>query len=573
MSLVSSKRVPPSGPYDADILVIGEAPGKEENDEGIPFVGDSGKLLRGTLKDTGFDEGRIRFANLSNHRPNDNRFEHLYVDGSPGPELLRGVKELNDYITERGAGLKGILLLGERPLNFMAGKYGIYNWRGSPLLRGNGAGQTIIIPTKHPAYILRDRREYPIFAFDIAKFGRYVTNGYTRPTHNFTIDPRGPELELCVREIISAPRVALDIENVEGRTTLLCVGFALSKERSICIVNHMAHMGTMDPAFESALQRICAADNEKIMQYGIHDVTVLRENGIEVNGYEGKGFDTNVAMHVLEPEMERTLAFLTSLYTDEPYYKDRGKDAIPKSEKGWSEKVNKITLYEYNCLDGICTFQAARAQEQELKKRQLWEFFQYEFNCISVARHIIQAGMLVDEERRDTLRAIIKHRVTYYQVTLNTLCGRHCNVNGKIVLRDILYNQLGLPVQKKKDKDGTYKITADEDAIVALVGFCKNKENECTTAEGKFGWQKKLGILKLILLIRGFLKLESTYIDVKVSKDGRVRSMYWVAATDTGRWNSSSYVDDTGFNAQTMPREVLEIELSILEKLERRVAA
>ena len=74
---------------------------------------------------------------------------------------------------------------------------------------------------------------------------------------------------------------------------------------------------------------------------------------------------------------------------------------------------------------------------------------------------------------------------------------------------------------------------------------------------GRAPWNLKLAALKLILRIRGHEKMLSSYIDVKTSLDGRVRSWYKFFGTETGRWSAASWYDETGLNGQTIPREVL----------------
>lgn len=61
------------GDPDADIIFIGEAPGKNEDETGRPFVGRAGKKLTGWLNDVGLDRGDVYIANIEKFRPPDNR--------------------------------------------------------------------------------------------------------------------------------------------------------------------------------------------------------------------------------------------------------------------------------------------------------------------------------------------------------------------------------------------------------------------------------------------------------------------------------------------------------------------
>jgi len=61
------------GPEDADLLVLGEAPGEQEDREGEPFVGRSGDLLTEKLRENGLDRETVRITNCVRCRPPENR--------------------------------------------------------------------------------------------------------------------------------------------------------------------------------------------------------------------------------------------------------------------------------------------------------------------------------------------------------------------------------------------------------------------------------------------------------------------------------------------------------------------
>jgi uracil-DNA glycosylase len=62
--------VPGEGSIDADIAFIGEAPGKEEAKNGRPFIGRSGKFLRGVLQEIGLEEGKVFITSPVKYLPN-----------------------------------------------------------------------------------------------------------------------------------------------------------------------------------------------------------------------------------------------------------------------------------------------------------------------------------------------------------------------------------------------------------------------------------------------------------------------------------------------------------------------
>ena len=151
---------------------------------------------------------------------------------------------------------------------------------------------------------------------------------------------------------------------------------------------------------------------------------------------------------------------------------------------------------------------------------------------------------------------VLTKRTIKDQETLNNISKAQINVNSPKQVKELLYERLKLPV--RKNYGGA--ITADENAIVSLIAFCQDKVRSSVKDSTKYEWMIRLATLKLILNIREKRTLMSRYLKVNRSPDGRIRSSYKVAATETGRWAANTYVDGTGINAQTMPREVLKID-------------
>lgn len=135
------------GSLDAPLLLLGEGPGADEDEQGKPFVGQSGKLLTYLMMANGLSEEHYHVANIVKCRPPGNR--------KPLPqEALACSKWLEEQI--KLVQPKMILLLGASAVQYLTGKQGslskmrgeFIDYRGIPAL-----------PTFHPAYILRDNRQ------------------------------------------------------------------------------------------------------------------------------------------------------------------------------------------------------------------------------------------------------------------------------------------------------------------------------------------------------------------------------------------------------------------------------
>jgi len=556
-ALISNRKVPPSGPEDAEILIIGEAPGYEEDKELIPFIGDAGKELNRGLAVAGFDRNNIRVTNVCNYRPNNNKFELLEDTW----QLQEGINDVKEFIETHKSTLKFVVLCGGKPLEYIGRKHGIDKWRSS-VIEESGVK---FFCSYHPSAIIRDRSLYSTFTFDFRKLYRYVKEGYRKPEYRFNINPTGTDREEALRELESHGRLYIDIESVKGTTHILCCGFASSPTEATVFSN--SNFGFLDFEFHSSLSRIL--ENPKIEKFyhnGFgYDIEVLRLNGINVQNYV---YDTMIGAHVLEPELPYSLAYLTTLYTDQAYYKDKGKSAIPDDEeKGWSEKVDRQTLYEYNATDCVVTAKVAIEQIKEINERKLWRTYNYKASLIPLGQELSRNGLEVFQEQRELLREAVKLKWKYYQEILNGIAGFKVNAKSPKHMTKLLLEQFGLPERRNRNAG----ITFDEDAIVSYFSFIQAKIDESKREATIEQWTLRLAACKCILLIRGFRQLISNYVKVKISSDNRLRSVYNLsAATETGRGSSHKWVDGTGLNAQTFPRERLELDDFEVELLKKK---
>ena len=146
------------GDPDARLIFIGEAPGKQEDLQGRPFVGRSGKLLDRALQLAGVAREDVYITNVVKCRPPNNR--------TPFPHELRLGKKLLLEDQVKIIHPKVICTLGSAALNGLTGEpHQITRVRGS-LLDYNGI---TLLPAFHPAYVLRNNSVATTFLNDIIK--------------------------------------------------------------------------------------------------------------------------------------------------------------------------------------------------------------------------------------------------------------------------------------------------------------------------------------------------------------------------------------------------------------------
>lgn len=144
------------GNPDARAIFVGEGPGREEDLQGKPFVGRSGKLLTRTLHHFGVERSEVFITNIVKCRPPNNR----------APTILEATTCKNLLLDKQIKIIRPRLIctLGGSALQSLLGKdLKITKARGK-LLPWN---DIIVIPCYHPAYILRNPKELTTFVADI----------------------------------------------------------------------------------------------------------------------------------------------------------------------------------------------------------------------------------------------------------------------------------------------------------------------------------------------------------------------------------------------------------------------
>jgi len=139
----ATQLVPGEGNPDAQILFIGEAPGKEEDKQGRPFVGAAGKLLESMLEGTGLSREAVFITNIVKYRPPNNRDPLPAEIDAFLPYLKQQIEVIDPTL---------IVPLGRHSLSVLLPELKISQCHGQPKQK-NGRH---FLPLYHPAVALYD---------------------------------------------------------------------------------------------------------------------------------------------------------------------------------------------------------------------------------------------------------------------------------------------------------------------------------------------------------------------------------------------------------------------------------
>src|SRR5215472_1288720 len=208
------------------IAIVGEAYGEAEERQRAPFVGASGYELTKMLSEAGIHRAECFLTNVFNLRPENNKIETLCGAKSEGikgfPAIATGKYVRTEYIPELerlGEELLEvnpniIIALGNTPIWALLGRTGITAIRGTTATSTHTVSGYKVLPTFHPAAVLRQWELRPTVIMDLFKAKRESTHPEViRPQRTIWIEPKLEDLyEFKRRYITGCTRLSVDIE-------------------------------------------------------------------------------------------------------------------------------------------------------------------------------------------------------------------------------------------------------------------------------------------------------------------------------------------------------------------------
>ena len=534
------------GPFGSKILLVGDAPSREEAQRGEPFVGQSGKLLKQMLQHVGIEYRNCYVTNVVNERPPSNKFDTFYEE--------KGRKNPTTYLQNAWATLRKkvqdlkpniVLALGAEPLRALTNRTSIKAWRGS-IIQTLG---TKVIATYHPAAILRQYSWHPIFELDAAKALRYSTiKEYSEPPTNIILKPDLTDALHFIANI--GKRISFDLETVGQH--IRCMGIATgdTKKPRAIVIPFISFQNSGGFEINKGVLKIGSLTSQPATSYWKAEDELLvldainnlfSNKQIEVVGQNSMSFDellmirhfkipianhymdTMHAHHDLYSELPMSLDFLTTMYTDYSNY--------------WSDKVteNDMSEWKYCAMDAISTLVCSYKIEENLKDANMSDYYFNHRRPLALALANAQmVGLDIDDDRRSELIKEQTKILEDWKSKISKIAKKEVNPNSPKQMKELLYDTMDFPQVRIKGK-----ITTDENALRAL--------------ERKFPNEP---ILEAIIMYRKTAKLIGTYLRASTDKDGKMRCSWNPSGTESGRISSSKTIWKTGLQMQNIPKGI-----------------
>jgi DNA polymerase len=325
-------------------MIVSDAWTEEDLTTGKLFSGATGSLLRGCLATAGISMAEAYITAVFSSYMGDIKSRcgpkaeaikgwpaiatGKYVPSRYAAEIERLKKEISDVRPV------AILALGQTATWALLRETKLKKIRGAPLYCDLVPDLRVkLLPTYHPGAIFKEWKLRPVFLADLFKLREELEYPeIRRPYREVWIEPDLDDLYRFEREHISpSPDLSIDIET--SGTSITCIGFAPRPDIALVVpftsavepTNYWPDLATELKVW-AWVRKMCGLNKRITGQNILYDVHHLWRNyGIPVPHVTN---DSMLLHHALQPEMEKGLAFLGSVYTREAAWKFMGRTKV-----------------------------------------------------------------------------------------------------------------------------------------------------------------------------------------------------------------------------------------------------
>lgn len=571
--LYSKIEVPYDGDPTAKVVFIGESPGLHELQEGKPFVGKAGHLLKANLRKSDIDPDHCFFMNSARCLIDKKKLSNKEITAilkNCRSKLVSALKSIKPKV---------IIVLGDIALRQTVKKSGITKHRGKWLYSEEFGCE--ILPFFHPAYILRNMAMLPRFLSDIKMLKDYIFNRYTVKKSTEKLNFISDRISMhALSKLVQGKTLAIDTETQGldwADDNFLVISFSLSfREGSAYQINLYKEVPMEEANFIIKWDR-----KLKGKKRGLVDVGIQREldfeskmsflktilNSREIKKYMMTPYDTfafnslfkrekrelgkinNFAMDIqaaanILNENLYTMASLASLQMDftdvKTDYNTEFGNMFDKGDMFQVKQANIEKFNEYACYDADVTRRVGVSLKKELLQEKNVKQAKYlvKFTMPTIRKTLFEIsknGIRFDLKNFPKTRAEIKAIVDRMEArTLKLvppkILEKHkedLKLSRGDILRDALYSNIGYGLPKIKENKTGPSIDAETRLKLLDTRGLSSTARKCIESYGEYKDTHTLYTRNL----RQF--------DKYVKSDGRIHAKSSVVTAVTGRMSIS----------------------------------
>lgn len=533
-------RVAGEGDPNAEILLLGEALGEDEEAENRPFVGRAGWILNRSIREAGMFRSQFRITNAVRCRPTNaigkNRpptSAELTACRNWLDEEIRNLPNLK-VIVALGASATWAALAPGQPMGGVLENQGKTFW--------SERYKVWVITTIHPAWALRKAGEAIWLTLDLMKAARIAESGQPKEPRqpNFRVVRTLDDAREMRESLLRAPYLVWDWETNGVHPTQsigYCVSFCGEADFAWVVPRYGAgfipiwsrhDLRRLD---EEILKPIFLSNVPKIGHHVVFDYNITRSTvGVAPVNVVGC---TMLAHHTLFnhlSERAHGLKRISDLYTEYGRYDDgldrwlidNGHTKGGKPDGAYIYRVPSHILWPYNATDSIVPWLVHPILEAKMKERDVWDFYTQERMPFALRyADMDRTGIRISGEKLATLGADLATAKAVVTAKIQDVVGdEKFNPNSHPQVAKYLFETRGLPVIARTE---TGAPSTKEEVL-------KEFENVDPAAA-------------LILHARAYQKLKSTFVDGNEKKVGGIKAA--VDPDGYARMNTMQHVVET----------------------------
>lgn len=511
--LNKGERIVPSGSMYAPIMVIGEAPGAEEEKQGEPFVGKAGKILRSVLDylELGFDD--VFLTNMVMCRPPENRDPSKEEIENCSYRLQEEIDQVKPQV---------IVTLGKVPGEHMLGGK-LKSDRGRVIDMGDYKG----IMTYHPAAVLYGKGDtlFPYILEDLKKAKKIANGEYQETAENpdtkVFIADNNEKMEYLLNrldELEYRQVVAFDWETT-GVSHLwdcgFCLGLSWKEGTGVAI--------TMDMVREHSDELREALSRLRLVGY---NSLLFDDKWNEKYGLPSLSHFDAMLFHALldERPQQRSLTNLTHHYLAAPDYEGQMLREYSTDKKKFIEEVPEDVILEYCAKDVDWTLRLSNHFLDMPVENFADVFMRVIAPGASTFADVMENGFWADRDKLSEVSLEMNEKLNYLMDKMKESTGKEdFNPRSPKQIGEYLWDELHL---EEPDVYGRDERSVNKDTIDALIEAYPDNN-----------------FLRELQEYRHIYTLYSRYVrDLPdyIEPDGRVRCNYHFDRAETGRLSTSN---------------------------------
>ena len=540
---------------------IGDSPHGDDLKTGFALVGHDGNVLRDFCKEVNLDLDKFWRSCLIKEEFKEPDDKEKRIEATKkaldqyGPILIEEINDLKPNL---------LIPLGEISFNYLTNLRSIRKFRGS-ILPPSGqfalAQENLkVLPILGPyPYLNQEYRLRVISRIDFTKIPKYLNDKpIPDKVYNIWVAKSSSALRAFFdrayqKTMKEGGFLVFDIETYFQIP--VCISFCFDGFESVCVP---LLDGSIDQDHRILMMQLVAkvlkSPIPKVNQNIKYDWKILERWGFEVNNVIG---DTMLATSTLYCEFPKNLGFLTSIYTEIPYFKDEGKtekkkkkkkeeqepgeddnseeanDDVKQLEANLASTTRRERYYLYNAKDSLATSQIYSQQQTELVELGTKYVYDNLIRIMPIYRKMEDRGIRIDKLQQVKLLDKYESLFHIQELKIRRLLNRdYFNPISPKQCRKVIFEELGYKKLRGMKTTTSGEPSTDEESLDLLIVY---GESERAPSTGPM-------VLSSIQAARKIHKVIEV-LELHLHPDERFRCEYNLAGTETGRSSAGETTD------------------------------